>query len=92
MPRNTPPAPVRRIQRPLAPVDTFGPLLPGEYRPLAPVPAASDPSFWASVTEAELLKALVTYHQWTRLDPNTLRRYRRHGAQLAVIDGGNHAA
>jgi len=74
------------------PTDTYGPLLPGEYRSICPTPAASAPSFWAQVPEADLLRALVIYHGWVRLDAATLRRYRRHGSQLAVIDGGGDAA
>jgi len=88
MPRKEPPAPPRRLQPSLLPQDIYGPLLPGEFRASHPTPAASDPSFWAGVSEGDLLRALVLYHQWTRLDAHTLRRYRRHGAQLAVIDGG----
>lgn len=65
-----------------------GPLLPGEYRPLAPVPAASVREGLRGATEGDLLRALVTYHQWVRLDPVTLRRYSRHGgaAALAVTE------
>jgi hypothetical protein len=76
------PAPVRK-KMPIVP----GPLLPGEFRPIAPTPAASEPSGLAAYSEGELLKALVTYHQWFRLDPVTIRRYSRHNGAAALAVG-----
>lgn len=59
-----------------------GPILPGEFRPLAPVPAASDSGDGPVFTEAQLLAMLVRHYRWTWIGKNRLQRYNPHGRAI----------
>jgi hypothetical protein len=61
---------------------TSGPVLPGEYRPLAPVPAASEPSDPPILTEAECLRLLVKHYRWTWLGKDRLLKWNPHGRAI----------
>lgn len=81
---------LRRIQRPVRrPKD--GPLLPGEFRPLAPVPAASDSGDGPVFTEAQLLSMLIRHYRWVWLGTDKLMRYNPHGrairAEVEALEG-----
>ena len=65
-----------------------GPILPGEFRPLAPVPAASDSGSGPTMTEGELIKQLVLHYRWVVMGAGHLQRYNPHRRELVVIDGG----
>lgn len=75
------PAPPRRVQLGLFP-GCDGPILPGELRPLAPTPAASDSGDGPVFTEAQLLAMLVKHYRWVWLGENHLRRYNPHGRKI----------
>jgi hypothetical protein len=69
-----------------------GPVLPGEVRPLAPTPAASDSGEPPYLPEKELLRQLVRYYRWAHVGAGVLKRYNPHGRSLeALIDGGADA-
>jgi len=55
-----------------------GPILPGEYRPLAPVPAASDSGDPPMATEAELIAHLILHYRWGWIGDDMLRKYNPH--------------
>ena len=55
-----------------------GPVLPGEFRPLAPVPASSDSGEPPYLPEKELLRQLLTYYRWTWVGADRLQRYNPH--------------
>ena len=81
--------PIRRRQLEIL----SGPLLPGEFRPLAPVPAASEPSDPPPLTEAQCIACLVKHYRWAHIGESQLRRYNPHGRRvvseaLALIDAG----
>lgn len=59
-----------------------GPLLPGEFRPVAPTPAASESGEPPYLPEAELLRQLVTYYRWTWLGMGQLKRYNPHNRAI----------
>lgn len=59
-----------------------GPVLPGEFRPLAPVPASSDSGEPPYLPEKELLRQLLTYYRWTWVGADRLQRYNPHGRQI----------
>lgn len=65
-----------------------GPVLPGEFRPLAPVPAASESGEPPYLPEAELLRQLCRYYRWCRVGPHQLQRSRPMPEHLRVITGG----
>lgn len=65
-----------------------GPILPGEFRPLAPTPASSESGGGPTLTEGELIKQLVLHYRWFVMGPGQLQRYNPHGRELVVIDGG----
>jgi hypothetical protein len=65
-----------------------GPILPGEFRPLAPTPASSDSGGAPPFTERELLRMLVQHYRWGYLAPDLLRRYNPHGRDVqALVEG-----
>ena len=72
---------MRRIRRQLE-LPLGGPLLPGEYRPLAPVPAASEPSQRPPLTEAQCLAMLIKHYRWAWLGQGKLRRFNPHGRDI----------
>ena len=55
-----------------------GPLLPGEFRPLAPTPASSESGDPPIGTEAELIRQLVHYYRWGWIGDDMLRKYNPH--------------
>jgi len=55
-----------------------GPVLPGEFRPLAPVPASSESGDPPIATEAQLLHQLVKHYRWTWLGKDRLLRWNPH--------------
>lgn len=65
-----------------------GPVLPGEFRPLAPTPAASESGNGPTLPEKELLRQLILHYRWVPIGPGQLQRYNPHGRALVVIDGG----
>ena len=65
-----------------------GPILPGEFRPLAPTPAASESGGGPTLTESQCLKELILHYRWVMVGPGQLQRYNPHRRELAVIDGG----
>lgn len=65
-----------------------GPVLPGEFRPLAPTPAASTSGNGPTLPEKELIRQLVLHYRWVVVGPGQLQRYNPHRRELAVIDGG----
>jgi hypothetical protein len=65
-----------------------GPLLPGEFQPLAPTPAASESGNGPTLPEKELMRQLILHYRWVPTGPGQLQRYNPHGRQLMVIDGG----
>lgn len=65
-----------------------GPVLPGEFRPLAPTPAASTSGNGPTLPEAELIRQLILHYRWVMIGPGQLQRYNPHRRELAVIDGG----
>lgn len=65
-----------------------GPVLPGEFRPLAPIPAASESGGGPTLPEKELIRQLVLHYRWVVMGPGQLQRYNPHRRELAVIDGG----
>jgi hypothetical protein len=65
-----------------------GPVLPGELRPLAPVPAASESGEPPYLPEKELLRQLVRYYRWAWIGSDRLQRVRPARAWLEVIEGG----
>jgi len=74
---NRTPAPVRRVRaNDWAPMG--GPVLPGEFRPLAPTPAASDSGDGPIAPEAVLLAQLVKHYRWVWLGKERLMRWNPH--------------
>lgn len=65
-----------------------GPVLPGEFRPLAPTPAASERGNGPTLSEGELIKQLVLHYRWVVYGPGHLQRYNPHRRQMMVIEGG----
>ena len=65
-----------------------GPILPGEFRPLAPTPAASESGAGPTLPEAELIRQLVLHYRWCHLCAGYLKRYNPHRREFAVIEGG----
>jgi hypothetical protein len=59
-----------------------GPLLPGEFRPLAPVPAASEPTDPPILPEAELLRQLIKHYRWCWLGEGVIHRWNPHGRAI----------
>lgn len=59
-----------------------GPLLPGEFRPLAPVPAASESGDPPMATEAELIRQLVYHYRWGWIGEDMLRKYNPHRREI----------
>jgi hypothetical protein len=86
-PTNTPQVVRTRQQLGLLP-GTEGPLLPGECRPIAPVPAASGPSDPPPCTEREALRALVKHYGWCWTGQAEIRKLSCRGPILYPIDGG----
>lgn len=85
--RQPAPAPVRRVRaNDWSPMG--GPVLPGEFRPLAPTPAASESGEPPYLPEKELLRQLVRYYRWARVGPDQLRRTRPAPDYLFAVDGG----
>lgn len=64
------------------------PVLHNEFLPLAPVPASSEPSIPPPFSEKEAIRVLVLHYGWCPIGGNELRRYRRHGSKLEVLQGG----
>jgi hypothetical protein len=62
-----------------------GPLLPGEFRPLAPVPAASDAGDPPIAPEAVLIAQLVKHYRWCHLGAGHLKRYNPHGRDMVAL-------
>lgn len=86
-PDRPPVAPLRRVRaNDWGPMG--GPLLPGEFRPIAPVPASSDPGNPPPFSEQEAIRVLILHYGWCPIGGNELRRYRRHGSKLEVLEGG----
>ena len=68
-----------------------GPVLPGEFRPLAPTPAASESGGGPIGTEAELIRQLVHYYRWGWIGDDMLRRYNpHHRAVRAEVEALGH--
>jgi hypothetical protein len=82
-----PVTPPRRVQADDCSL-TGGPALPGEFRPLAPTPAASTSGNGPTLPEAELVRQLVLHYRWVVISPGQLQRYNPFRRELAVIDGG----
>lgn len=57
-------------------------MLPGEFRPLAPAPAASDSGEPPYLPEAELLRQLIRYYRWAWVGVGELKRYNPHGRAI----------
>lgn len=65
-----------------------GPLIPGEFQPLAPVPASSESGGGCGFTEAQLLRMLVENYRWGYLAPDMLRRYNPFNRDVrALVEG-----
>lgn len=64
-----------------------GPLLPGELRPVAPTPAASDPGDPPIAPEAVLIAQLVKHYRWVHLGAGHLKRYNPHGRNMNELCG-----
>lgn len=79
----TTPAPLRRVR-----ADDWdpmgGPVLPGEFRPLAPTPASSERSNGPTLPEKELLRQLVMHYRWVHLGADRLMRYNPTGRILEM--------
>jgi hypothetical protein len=79
--RREPPAPPRRVR-----ANDWsamgGPVLPGEFRPLAPVPASSDSGEPPYLPEQELLRQLIRYYRWAWVGAGELKRYNPHGRAI----------
>ena len=67
-----------------------GPVLPGEFRPLAPTPASSESGGAPPFTEKQLLRMLVEHYRWGYVAPDLLRRYNPHGRNiLQLVEGSD---
>jgi hypothetical protein len=64
-----------------------GPLLPGELRPLAPTPAASDSGNGPTLPEKELIAQLVRHYRWVHMGAGHLKRYNPHGRDMNELCG-----
>lgn len=65
-----------------------GPILPGEFRPVAPTPASSESGGAPPFTERALLRMLVQHYRWGYVAPDLLRRYNPHGRDVqALVEG-----
>jgi len=86
-PDRTPPAPPRRV-RANDWSHTGGPVLPGELRPLAPTPAASESGNGPTMTEQECIRQLILHYRWVMTGQGQMTRYNPHRRGLVVISGG----
>lgn len=59
-----------------------GPVLPGEFRPAAPTPAASDPGDPPRLSEGDAIRCLIRYHRWLWTGKDSLRRFNPHGRDV----------
>lgn len=84
--RQRPERPIRRRRPPAQPE------LERQYRPIAPIPAASEPSDPPVLTEAQCLALLVKRYRWTWVGSNQLRRYDPFGAMPFVRKAATEAA
>lgn len=64
-----------------------GPILPGEVRPLAPVPAASTSGNGPTLPEKELIAQLVKHYRWVHMGAGHLKRYNPHGRDMDELCG-----
>ena len=73
---------VIRRRASLSPTATEGPLLPGELRPVADTPAASESGDGPMFTEAQLLRMLIRHYRWIWAGRDQLLRYNPHRRQI----------
>jgi hypothetical protein len=69
-----------------------GPVLPGEFRPAAPTPAASDSGNGPSLPEKELLRQLILHYRWVWVGVGQLKRYNPQGRDLTYLAGDSDEA
>jgi hypothetical protein len=59
-----------------------GPVLPGEFRPLAPVPASSESGDPPICTEQQAIRALIVHYRWCWTGVGQLKKYNPHGRNI----------